>query len=79
MTSYSKKIISSFVRDSMNTVSIVRLFSKDEILTRIQESKSKTDTAININPYTLEEQVIIYPVIVVDNKPECKNIIIDIE
>ena len=33
----------------------------------------------NINPYTLEEQLIMYPVVIVHQSPGCPNTVIDIE
>jgi hypothetical protein len=91
---FSKKFVSSFIRDSIGArpMSVVRLFDplrevkvlpagepnflKDEALL----SPYETYSVININPYTLEEQLIIYPVVVVHQTPgRPAPVVIDIE
>lgn len=78
MSSYSKKFVTSFIRDSINiqqnrSVSIVKLFPGH--ITNPYE----TYTTININPYTMEEQLSIYPVVIVHQMSSASNVIIDIE
>ena len=66
--SFSKKFVSSFLRDSMaaRPVSIVRLFespASERIDVKVHHLPYETYTAINVNPYTLEEQLMLYPVV----------------
>ncbi len=84
MSSYSKKFVSSFLRDSVNArpMSIVRLFEPlREVKVHPQgETNFNSYTAISINPYTLEEQLILYPVVVVHSAPTgCPYTVIDVE
>ncbi len=63
--SFSKKFVSSFLRDSVavRPVSLVRLFETPIDVKVHQAPPYETYTAININPYTLEEQLMLYPVV----------------
>lgn len=63
---FSKKFVSSFLRDSVSArpMSVVRLFDPLREV-KIHEPNFETYTVVNINPYTLEEQLILYPVVVV--------------
>jgi hypothetical protein len=82
MASFSKKFVSSFLRDSVNTraMSIVRLFESPLQEVKVVEPNFDSYTAIRIDPYTLEEQLIMYPmVVVVHNQPVSSSIIIDVE
>lgn len=79
---FSKKFFSSFMKDSLSvqtrSLSIIRLFE-----TPLQEVKVVSDyekyTVINIDSYTLEEQVILYPVVLVHTPVECPYTVIDME
>lgn len=92
--SFSKKFVSSFLRDSMaaRPISLVRLFespASERIDVKVhQMAPYETYTAISINPYTLEEQLMLYPVVaplnnmplsVVVHQPERNHILIDVE
>lgn len=91
--SFSKKFVSSFLRDSMaaRPVSIVRLFespASERIDVKVHHLPYETYTAINVNPYTLEEQLMLYPVVaplnnmplsVVVHQPQSNHLIIDVE
>ena len=92
MASFSKKFVSNFLRDSVNArpMSIVRLFETPLSEVKVVEpnfpegeawlSPYDTYTVININPYTLEEQLIMYPVVVVHSVPSgCPYTVIDVE
>jgi hypothetical protein len=82
MSSYSKKFVSSFLRDSVNarSLSIVRLFESPLKEVKIIEPNFDSYTVINIDPYTLEEQLIMYPMVVVHQSPSgCPYTVIDIE
>ena len=96
MASFSKKFVTSFFRDSVNTqsrpagaaslvrpLSIVRLFEsplKEVNIIPGDEPNFNNYTVININPYTLEEQLIMYPVVVVHSSPAgCPYTVIDVE
>jgi hypothetical protein len=82
MASFSKKFVSTFLRDSVNTrsISLVRLFETPLNEVKVVEPNFDTYTAININPYTLEEQLIMYPVVIVHSAPiGCPYTVIDIE
>jgi hypothetical protein len=67
--SFSKKFVSSFLRDSVSArpVSIVRLFEspvpQERVDVKVHHLPYETYTAINMNPYTLEEQLMMYPVV----------------
>jgi hypothetical protein len=63
---FSKKFVSSFLRDSVSArpMSVVRLFDPLREV-KVHEPNFETYTVVNINPYTLEEQLILYPVVVV--------------
>ncbi len=79
---FSKRFFSGFMKDSLSvqsrSMSIVRLFE-----TPLQEVKVVSDyekyTVINIDSYSLEEQVIIYPVVLVHTPVECPHTVIDVE
>lgn len=45
----------------------------------LEEPNFDTYTVIDIDPFTLEEQLNIYPVVVVHKMPGASNIVIDIE
>lgn len=80
---FSKKFVTTFLSDSINArpFSVLKLFSMSE--SPIQNARlinQEIDyTVININPYTLEEQLIMYPVIIIHQTPNYNNTIIDIE
>lgn len=80
MSSYSKKFVSSFLRDSINSrqMSIIKLFEPLREV-KVVEPNFDTYTVINMNPYTLEEQLIMYPIVVVHQTAGCPNTVIDIE
>ena len=81
--SFSKKFVTSVIRDSVYAypVSIVKLFEplKEVKVHHLpypkgeaQLSPYETYTAVNINPYTLEEQLMMYPVVApLNNMPIC--------
>lgn len=79
---FSKRFFSGFMKDSLSvqsrSLSIIRLFE-----TPLQEVKVVSDyekyTIINIDSYSLEEQVIIYPDIIVHTQVECPYTVIDVE
>jgi hypothetical protein len=80
MSSFSKKFVTSFLRDSVNTrpLSIVRLFEPLREV-KVVEPNFDTYTAISIDPYTMEEQLILYPVVVIHSSPGCPYTVIDVE
>lgn len=78
---FSKKFVSSFLRDSVSArpMSVVRLFDPLREV-KIHEPNFETYTVVNINPYTLEEQLILYPIVVVHQTPGYPApVVIDIE
>ena len=78
---FSKKFVSSFLRDSVSArpMSVVRLFDPLREV-KIHEPNFETYSVISINPYTLEEQLILYPVVVVHQTPgHPAPVVIDIE
>jgi hypothetical protein len=88
--SFSKKFVSSFLRDSVavRPVSLVRLFETPIDVKVHQAAPYETYTAININPSTLEEQLMLYPIVaplnnmplsVVVHRPQSNHILIDVE
>lgn len=82
MSSYSKKFVTSFLRDSINTrsLSVVKLFEPlKEVKVHQTEANFNSYTVINIDPYTLEEQLIMYPMVVVHSSPGCPYTVIDVE
>ena len=68
---FSKRFVSSFLRDAVSArpVSVVRLFETPLSEVKVQEPNFETYTVISINPYTLEEQLMLYPVVVVHQTP----------
>jgi hypothetical protein len=82
MSSYSKKFVTSFLRDSVNVrpMSLVRLFDSYPLQeVKVVEPNFDTYTVVTINPLTLEEQLSIYPVVVIHRMPGSPNTVIDIE
>jgi hypothetical protein len=81
MASFSKKFVSSFLRDSVNvrSISLVRLFESPLNEVKVVEPNFESNTVVNMNPYTLEEQLIMYPVVMVHHTPGCPYTVIDIE
>jgi hypothetical protein len=84
MSSYSKKFVTSFLRDTVGArqMSIVKLFDTYALQeVKVHEPNFDTYTAINIDPYTMEEQLMLYPAIVVHYQPRGfqQNVVIDIE
>jgi hypothetical protein len=86
MSSYSKKFVTSFLRDTINVrpFSLVRLFETTPLqevkVHPVGEPNFETYTVVTINPYTLEEQLIMYPVVVVHQSASgCPYTVIDIE
>ena len=82
MYSYSKKFVTSFLRDSVNVrpMSLVRLFDSYPLQeVKVVEPNFDTYTVVTINPLTLEEQLSIYPVVVIHRMPGSPNTVIDIE
>ena len=86
---FSKKFVSSFLRDSVSArpMSVVRLFDPLREV-KVHEPNFETYTVVNINPYTLEEQLMLYPVVaplnnmplsVVVHNPPRGYIAIDVE
>jgi hypothetical protein len=81
---FSKKFVSSFLRDSVTArpMSVVHLFDplREVKVLPAGEPNFETYSVININPYTLEEQLILYPVVVVHQTPGYPApVVIDIE
>lgn len=72
MSSYSKKFVNSFLRDSVNTQIIHRVTAITGDMNLMQNPYSSY-TIIHIDPY---EQS---PIVVVHQIPSCSNVIIDIE
>jgi hypothetical protein len=71
---FSKRFVSSFLRDAVSArpVSVVRLFETPLSEVKVLpagEPNFETYTVISINPYTLEEQLMLYPVVVVHQTP----------
>jgi hypothetical protein len=84
MASFSKKFVTSFLRDSVNArpISIVRLFESPLQEVKVipgNEPNFNSYTAIKIDPYTMEEQLIMYPVVMVHSSPVCPYTVIDVE
>jgi hypothetical protein len=83
MSSYSKKFVTSMMRDTLSArpLSIVRLFESPLQEVKIHEPNFETYTAINIEPYsyTLEEQLVLYPSVIVHKWPVNQNVVIDVE
>ncbi len=82
MSSYSKKFVTSFLRDSVNVrpMSLVRLFDSYPLQeVKVVEPNFDTYTVVTMNPITLEEQLSIYPVVVIHKMPGAPNTVIDIE
>ena len=82
MSSYSKKFVTSFLRDSVNVrpLSRVSLFPLQEVkVVPAGEPNFDTYTVISINQITMEEQLSIYPVVVIHKMPGAPNTVIDIE
>lgn len=83
MSSYSKKFVTSMMRDAISArpLSMVRLFETPLQEVKIHEPNFDTYTAITINPYnyTVEEQLMLYPTVVVHKWPLPQNVVIDIE
>lgn len=88
--SFSKKFVSSVFRDSMSArpLSVVRLFDPLREVKVHELIPYETYTAINMNPYTLEEQLMMYPLVApLNNMPLSvsvhqlprSHIIIDVE
>lgn len=80
--SYSKKYISTFIREAINARpnTVVKYFETAPLQeVKVHEPNFNTYTAIQINPYTLEEQLIMYPTVVVHDMPRPAYVIIDIE
>jgi hypothetical protein len=82
MSSYSKKFVTSFLRDSVNVrpLSLARLFDSYPLQeVKVVEPNFDTYTVITMNPVTLEEQLSIYPVVIIHKMPGAPNTVIDIE
>ncbi len=86
MSAYSKKFVTSFLRDSVNVrpLSLVRLFEtplQEVKVVPAAEPNFDTHTAVNINPYTytLEEQLVLYPTVIIHPFTVSQNIAIDVE
>ena len=78
MFSYTKKFTSNFLRDSRS----LRLFDSMPLReVKVIESATDIHTVINIDTYTVEEQLMIYPTVVVHSikNTVSANTIIDIE
>jgi hypothetical protein len=60
---------------------MVRLFDYPLNEAKVVEPNFDTHTAININPYTytLEEQLVLYPTVIVHTWAPPKNVVIDVE
>lgn len=79
--SFSKKFISSFVSDVINNYNgsnIVRLFAPLQEV-KVVEPNIETYTVVRINAYTMEEELILYPAVVVHQFPNYPSVVIDIE
>lgn len=81
MSSYSKKFVTSYLRDAVNvrSLSLLRLFDNYSLQEVKVVEPYDTYTVVTINPLTLEEQLSIYPVVVIHKMPGCLNTVIDIE
>lgn len=80
---FSKNFTSNFFRSAVSArPSVVKLFESTTPLheVKVHEPNFETYTVVNINPYTLEEQIIMYPAVVVHQMPKPPApVIIDIE
>jgi hypothetical protein len=81
MASFSKKLLTGFLCDSINIrpINIIRLFETPLQEVKVVKPNYDTPTIININSYTIEEQLVMYPNVSVHQSPECSNTIIDVE
>ncbi len=81
MFSYTKKFTSNFLRDSRSLNYLVFFDSMPLREVKVIESATDIHTVINIDTYTVEEQLMIYPTVVVHSVKSqvCANTIIDIE
>lgn len=79
MTSITKKFLSTFLRDSSSVARHFQAIPLQEV--KVVENQEPQDAyvAINIDSYTVEEQLILYRVTVIKQVSGCPNVIIDIE
>lgn len=79
MSSITKKFISTFLRDSSSVTRHFQIIPLQEVkVIEIQEPQ-EAYVAINIDSYTVEEQLILYKVKVIKEVSGCPNVVIDIE
>ena len=74
---FSKKFTSAFLRDAISAPAtmtgvahasnVVRLYEPLKEV-KVHQSTPYSYTVVNINPYTLEEQLVLYPFLVVDEQ-----------
>lgn len=86
MSSYSKsgfakKFVTNFMRDSISARALSIVMAYKTPLGEVKEPNSDTYISITINPYnyTIEEQIMLYPSVVVHKYPVSQNAVIDIE
>jgi hypothetical protein len=74
---FSKKFATAFLRDAVaapatmtgvvHTANVVKLYQPPPLTeVRVHSTAPYSYTVVNVNPYTLEEQLVLYPFVVVD-------------
>ncbi len=76
--SFTKRLINNFLRDTAPTraMSLTRLFDIPYQVTEVYLNPYDSYTVINV---TMEDQVMIYPTVIVHQQPDSPNTVIDIE
>jgi hypothetical protein len=82
---FSKKFTTSFLRDAISAPAtmtgvahasnVVQLYQPLAEV-RVHNPPPSRYTVVKVNPYTLEEQLILYPSVVVDESPQSQSVVV---
>ncbi len=85
---FSKKFTTALLRDAItapaamtgvtHASNVVRLYEPLKEV-KVHQPHPHSYTVVKINPYTLEEEVILYPFLVVDEQPQSPSVCVEIK
>jgi hypothetical protein len=86
---FSKKFAAAFLRDAVatpatmtgltHTSNVVKLYQAQPLAeVRVHNPRPYSYTVVNVNPYTLEEQLVLYPFVVVDENTPPESVVVSL-
>lgn len=83
---FSKKFTTAFLRDAINAPATMTGMAHASNVVKVYQPLAEVRvhsphpysyTVVNVNPYTLEEQLVLYPFVVVDENPPSESAVVE--